>query len=189
MKKILIALIVMIGFAGTAISQTRVAHVKSNLLWDTLEISASAEAEMLEVQNMLAAEIQALEADLIKLDEEYQKIKKTGASQTLLTIKERNIQDKQIEYQKRSQSIQYELQVVRAELEAPIIEMIREATEIVAKSEKIDYIMDVNNALYVNEANDVTDKVLVELLKLEKEALAKAESSGTGTANGAGGAQ
>lgn len=184
MKKILIALVVMVGFAGTAISQTKIAHVKSQMLWDTLGLSQSAEKKMAEFQGMLSQEMANLEADLTKLYEEYQKIKATpGASQTLLAIKERNIQDKEAEYQKRQQSIQYEMQAYKSELESPIITMIRDAVAVVAKRDKYDYIMDVNDALFVNENRDITKIVLVELLRMEKEAIAKAKAANT--ANGA----
>ncbi len=186
MKKILIALIVMVGFAGTAMSQTKIAHVKSQMLWDTLELSAKAEKDMVEIQNMLAQEMADLEADLTKLYEDYQKLKAAtpAVSKTLLAIKERNIQTKEQEYQKRQQSIQYEMQALKSELEMPIIEMIRDAVAVVAKRDKYDYIMDVNDALFVNEKNDVTDIVLVELLKLEKEAMAASAAAGGGTTDG-----
>ncbi|GAB5416585.1 MAG: hypothetical protein Crog4KO_33770 [Crocinitomicaceae bacterium] len=188
MKKILIALILMVGFAGTATSQTKIAHVKSQMLWDTLELSAKAEKDMLEIQNMLAQEMADLEADLTKLYEDYQKLKSTaGVSKTLLTIKERNIQTKEQEYQKRQQSIQFELQALKSELEMPIIEMIRDAVAVVAKRDKYDYIMDVNDALFVNEKNDVTKVVLVELLRLEKEAQAAASAATDGGTTDGGG--
>ena len=157
MKKILIVLIAMIGFAGTAMSQTKIGHVKSQMLWDTLEISAKAEKDMVEIQNMLAQEIGDLEAGLTTLYEEYQKLSGTaGVSNTLLTIKQRNIQAKEEEYQKRQQSIQFELQALKAELESPIIKLIRDAVAVVAKRDKYDYIMDVNDALFVPDLWDET---------------------------------
>jgi outer membrane protein len=187
MKKILIALVVMVGFAGTAISQTKIVHVKSQMLWDTLSISASAESKMAEFQTMLGQEMADLEADLRKQYADFEKIQATpGTSQTLLAIRQGKIQDKEAEYQKRQQSIQYEMQAYKSELELPIIEMIRDAVAVVAKRDKYDYIMDVNDALFVNEDKDVTDVVLVELLKLEKDAIAKAAATVDGAAAGGG---
>lgn len=189
MKKILIALVVLVGFAGTAMSQTKVAHVKSQVLWDTLAMSKTAEGQMLEFQKALAQEIQDLEADLTKLYEDYQKIQNsTTSSQVLLQLKEKAIREKEAEYQQRQQSAQFEIQAYRAELEAPIEKLIRDAVSIVAKRDKYDYIMDVNSGLYVNPEKDVTNIVLVELLRLEKEEMAKA-NTGTGAAAGTGGAQ
>lgn len=179
MKKILIALVVLVGFAGTAMSQTKVGHVKSQVLWDTLEMSKTAETQMLEFQKGLAQELQDLEADLGKLYEDYQKIQNSpSTSQVLLQLKEKAIREKEAEYQNRQQSAQYEVQAYRAELETPITEMIREAVNVVAKRDKYDYIMDINSAVFVNPDNDLTDTVMVELLKLEKEEMAKAGSNG-----------
>jgi len=180
MKKILIALVVLVGFAGTAISQTKVAHVKSQVLWDTLQKSKDAEEQMLEFQNMLAAEIRDLEADITKLETNYQELQGKGASVAMLSLKQRQIQSKYEEYQKRQQSAQFELQAYRVELETPISEMIREAVDMVAKREKYDYIMDINSAVFVNPDKDITDVVMVELLKLEKEEMAKAGANGGG---------
>lgn len=183
MKKLLIALIVLVGFAGTAAAQTKVAHVKSQLLFDTLPSGAVAAEKMQEFQKSLATELQDLQANLNKLYQEYQdEANKPEPSKVLLEIKQGNIQKKEVELQERQQSMQYEIQAFQAELEGPILNRIRKAVEIVAKREKYDYIMDVNSALFVNPANDVTDMVLVELLKLEKEATANA-GSGTATNN------
>ena len=184
MKKILIALVVLVGFAGTAAAQTKVGHVKSQMLWDTLQMSKTAEQEMRDFQGMLAEEIQGLEADLADLYTQYQDLQAKGGSPTMLSVKQRQIESKEQEYQKRQQSAQFEMQAYRVELEAPIQGLIREAVELVAKREKYDYIMDVNSGLYVNPDNDVTDVVMMELLKLEQEALAKAaatNNSGDGT--------
>ncbi|MCR9172416.1 MAG: OmpH family outer membrane protein [bacterium] len=182
MKKILIALVVLVGFAGTAMSQTKVGHVKSQVLWDTLQMSKTAETQMIEFQKELAKEIQDLESDLQKLYEDYQKIQSSPtSSQVLLQLKEKAIREKEGEYQNRQQSAQYEIQAYRAELETPITEMIRKAVGVVAKRDKYDYIMDVNSAVFVNPEKDVTDTVMVELLKLEKEALAKATTNASGT--------
>lgn len=173
MKKILIVLVVFVGFAGTAMSQTKVGHVKSQVLWDTLKLSKSAETQMVEFQGMLAQEIRDLETDITKLETEYQELQgKTGISPTLLSVKQRQIQTKYEEYQKRQQSAQYELQAFRVELEAPIEKLIRDAVEVVAKRDKYDYIMDVNSGLFVNPEKDLTEIVMKELLRLEKEQMA-----------------
>ena len=99
-------------------------------------------------------------------------------------MKEKAIREKEAEYQNRQQSAQYEIQAYRAELETPITEMIREAVNVVAKRDKYDYIMDVNSAVFVNPDKDITDAVMVELLKLEKEEMAKAGSNDGGTGDG-----
>jgi len=180
MKKLLIALIVLVGFAGSATAQSKLGHVKSQLLFDTLPSGAVAAKKMQEFQKSLATELQDLQANLNKLYQEYQdEASKPDPSKVILEIKQGNIQKKETEFQERQQGMQYEVQAFQAELEGPILDRIRKAVEIVAKREKYDYIMDVNSALFVNPNNDVTDLVLVELMKLEKEATA---SSGSGTA-------
>ncbi|MDB2657347.1 OmpH family outer membrane protein [Crocinitomicaceae bacterium] len=185
MKKILIALVVLVGFAGTAMSQTKVGHVKSQVLWDTLTMSKTAETQMVDFQKALALELQDLEADLGKLYEDYQKIQNSpSTSQVLLQLKEKAIREKEAEYQNRQQSAQYEVQAYRAELETPITEIIREAVQMVAKRDKYDYVMDVNSGLYVNPDSDITNIVMTELLKLEKEEMAKATTKDEGTGDG-----
>jgi outer membrane protein len=177
MKKLGIALLLVVGFAGVSVAQTKIGHVKSQMLWDTLPSSEVANVQMEEFQKGLATEMQDLQANLQKLYLEYQELQQSASpSQVLLKLKEDKIREKETEFQKRQQSAQFEIQAFQSELEAPIIERIRKATEIVAQREKYDYVMDVNDAIYVNPANDITDKVAVELLKLEKEATASAQA-------------
>lgn len=188
MKKILIALVVMVGFAGTAMSQTKVGHVQSSVLYDTLEMSKTAATQYYEAEKALSIELQELEQGVAKAEEELNKIKGTpGASQTLISIKERNLNTKYGEYQKRGQSMQYELQLIKNELESPIFELIFKATSIVAEREKYDYILNESQVLFAGEDSDVTDLVLTELIRLEKEKMAEMEAAANGGGTTAGG--
>ena len=173
MKKFLIVLVVLVGFAGTAMSQTKVGHVKSQVLWDTLQMSKSAETQLLDFQKSLQQEIQALGEEVQKLYLDYQKIMESPNTSTVIRQRqEQRIQEKEAELQKLQQNAQFELQAFRAELEGPIEKLIRDAVAVVAKRDKYDYIMDVNSGLYVNPEKDLTEVVMKELLKLEKEQMA-----------------
>lgn len=174
MKKLLLAFVVLLGLGSAAVAQTKVGHVNSAVVWDTLPSTTVAEGKMQEFQKALATEMKDLEANINKLYAEYQEMMNSPEppSTVLRQMKEQKIQTKEAEYQQRQQSIQYEIQAFQAELEGPIIERIKKAVSIVAKREKYNYIIDVNNALYVSEGNDITDAVVVEALKLEQEATA-----------------
>lgn len=175
MKKFLIALVVMVGFAGTSMGQSKIGHVNTQVLLDTLPSSEAAGKKLQEFQLALKQELQDLGANLQKLYAEYEEMSSApDPSKVLLQLKEKAITEKETEYQQRQQSIQLEYQAFQAELQQPIFDRISKAVGIIAKREKYDYVMDITNALYVNPANDVTDIVAVELLKLEAEATAKA---------------
>lgn len=171
MKKLLVAFVILVGLGNTAVAQTKVGHVNSAILWDTLASTKKAETQMQDFQTNLATEIQDLEANIRKLYAEYEEMMSSPEppSNVLRQLKEKKIQEKEAEYQQRQQSIQYEMQAVRAELEAPIVERIKKAVGIVAEREKFNYVIDINNAIYVSEGSDITNMVMVELLKLEEE--------------------
>lgn len=139
MKKLGIALLLVVGFSGVSMAQSKIAHVNSQMLWDTLPSSELANTQMQEFQKGLATEMQDLEANIRKLYMEYQELAESASpSQVLLKLKQDKIQEKEQEYQKRQQSVQFEIQAFQSELEAPIIERIRKATQIVAERDKYD---------------------------------------------------
>lgn len=170
MKKLIIALVLMMS-AGTVVAQSKIAHVNSQKILDTMPsrkdaivqletISASGEEELVEMETNLRKMSETLEA--------------TRSSKTPLQIKleEEKLQRKYQELQRREQEIQQDLSRLSNELNAPIVKRLQKAVDIVAERKKLSYVVDETSTLYFKGGTDITNEVITEVLRLEKEATA-----------------
>jgi Skp family chaperone for outer membrane proteins len=73
----------------------------------------------------------------------------------------------------RQQSLEQEIQAYNEELNKPILERIQKSIEIVADRKKLNYVMDESVTLYFKGGIDCTAEVMVEMLRLDAEALKK----------------
>lgn len=171
MKNLLFTLVVLLGLGSTAMAQSKMAHVNSQKLWDTLPSGKAAQLKLGQFEEEYIAQYQELEMNFQKLVTDYQAMMKAPEppSEVRRQFAERNIQQKENELQQFQQVMQYDMQKRQNELEAPIIARIKKAVKIVADRKKLEYVIDINSAVYVNGL-DITDEVIVELLKLEAEA-------------------
>ncbi len=186
MKKLFLALVVLVGLGSTAMAQSKMAHVNSQKLWDTLPSGKAAQLKLEEFEKEYIEQYQALEESYQKMVMEYQAMMKAPEppSDVRRQFAERNIQQKEVELQQFQQVMQYDMQKRQNELESPIIARIKKAVKIVADRKKLEYVIDINSAVYVNGL-DITDEVIVELLKLEAEAAKAAATPATPTTPGA----
>lgn len=171
MKKFLFTLVVLLGLGSTAMAQAKMAHVNSQKLWDTLPSGKTAQTKLAQFEEEYIKQYQELEENYQKLVMDYQAMMKApeAPSDVRRQFAERNIQQKEQELQQFQQVMQYDMQKRQNELEAPIIARIKKAVKIVADRKKLEYVIDINSAVYVN-GMDITDEVVIELLKLEAEA-------------------
>ena len=65
------------------------------------------------------------------------------------------------------------MQIYGQELNKPILELVQTAVNNVAESKKLSYVLDETVTLYFKGGIDITNEVMTELLKLEKELLGK----------------
>lgn len=157
---------------GAAYSQTSLAHVNTQRVLDTMQSRKNAVKELDKFEERAIQELQETQR---KLQEDYNKLQQEQGSMspTAFKFEEERLMRKSQEFQQRQQELDQQIRILGEELNKPILDMIQKSVEKVCKMEKIDYVIDETALLYSN-GRDITDKVIVEVLKLEAEAQAAA---------------
>jgi outer membrane protein len=88
-----------------------------------------------------------------------------------IKIAEDKLMKKQTNIQEREQSLQQEMQLYSQELNKPILDRVQKAVEIVSERKKLNYVIDESTTLYHKGGMDITGEVIIELLRLDAEAL------------------
>lgn len=172
MKKLLIALVLLVGLGNVANAQSKLAHVDLQKLWDTIPSSKAAAEKLRMFEEELYKEMSELQLAYQKEAEEYNKLINSPEppSELRRQLAQQEVDNKMQVLQKRQQTGQMELQLRQMELEEPLTNRIKKAISIVAERKKLTYVMDVNTVIYSAGGEDITSEVVVELLKLEAEA-------------------
>ncbi|HLW39258.1 MAG TPA: OmpH family outer membrane protein [Brumimicrobium sp.] len=157
---------------GAAYSQTSLAHVNTQRVLDTMP---SRKHAMQELDKFEERAIQELQETQRKLQEDYGKLQQEQStmSPTAYKFEEDRLMRKSQEFQQRQQELDQQIRILGDELNKPILDRVQKSVEKVCKLEKIDYVLDESTLLY-SKGRDITDKVIVEVLKLEAEATAAA---------------
>jgi outer membrane protein len=171
MKKLLLALAVMFSM-GTVMAQSKVAHVNSQKLLDTLQSRRDAMNQLKEFEANGVKELQEMEADFNAALAKYEK-DRPNMSPTLIKFEEEKLMKKQQGIQDRETSLNQEMQIYSQELNKPILERVQKAVEIVSDRKKLNYVIDESVTLYFKGGTDITAEVIVELLRLDAEAMKK----------------
>lgn len=166
MKKILLTLVLIASTAAMSLAQDNFAHVNSQSLLDTMDSYKNANAQMYQFEQSGIAELNEMQSALGKKEQALRDGAKVMAP-IVIEMKQKELQADYARLQQRDQELQGQMQQVSYQLNQPILNRVKEAIKIVSEREKIDYVMDVSGMLYSREANDITAKVIVELLKLE----------------------
>jgi len=171
MKKTL-SLVALLFVTNLAISQSKVAHVNSQSLLDTMPSRGLALKEIKEIEDEFKLELNGMY-------EEYEKTRakleaeRATLSPTIIKSREANLMHLGQRIQEREQTIQSELQVRAQELNQPIFDRVKQAVDIVADRKKLNYVIDASNMLYSKGGMDITGEVVIELLKLDAAAINK----------------
>ena len=171
MKKTL-SIVALLFVTNFAISQSKVAHVDSQKLLDTMPSRALALKEIKDIEDEFKTELQSMY-------EEYEKTRakleaeRSSLSPTIIKSRENSLMGLGQRIQEREQTIQNELQIRAQELNQPIFERVKQAVDIVADRKKLNYVIDGSNMLYTKGGMDITSEVVVELLKLDAAAINK----------------
>jgi|SRR5690554_1690127 len=172
MKKAMLTLFIAVLTFGAAYSQTSLAHVNTQRVLDTMP---SRKHAMQELDKFEERAIQELQETQRKLQEDYGKLQQEQStmSPTAYKFEEDRLMRKSQEFQQRQQELDQQIRILGDELNKPILDRVQKSVEKVCKLEKIDYVLDESTLLY-SKGRDITDKVIVEVLKLEAEATAAA---------------
>jgi outer membrane protein len=169
MKNLLVAIAIVLS-AGSLSAQTKIAHVNSQSLLDTLPSRKMAMKKLQEFEVSGVQELKEMEADLNKSFATYEK-NAPGMSPVIKKIEEEKLMKKQQALQDREQSLNYEMQVYSQELNAPILKMVQDAVKTVSERKKLSYVIDETVTLYFDVNLDITGEVMTELLRLDAEAM------------------
>lgn len=168
MKKILFALALTVCAIATTQAQTKIGHVKSQALLDTMPSRKAAIREIKEIEAAGLKELRDIDSSVQVAYKIYMD-KRGTYSPTVDQYEQQRIQRMQQNLEDRQQQIDQQLQVMTQEMNVVILDRVKKAVNIVATAKKFNYIIDESTTLYSAGGVDVTNEVIVELLKLEAE--------------------
>jgi outer membrane protein len=178
MKKLFFALVIALTTVTAAQAQSKIAHVNSQTLLDTLPSRKAAIAEINELSRRADEELKTMEANLEK---EYNAYMARRATQTaaMNQYDEGRLAKMQADMQAREQEINQILQTMSSELNEVILKTVKDAVDLVAKKKGLNYVIDESSTLFANGSN-ITNEVIPELLRIDAEKTkAKAQASQT----------
>lgn len=167
MKKVVAAILV-IFCVGSVMAQSKVAHVNSQVLLDTLPSRKIAIEKLKEFEINGVKELKEMEADFNTAVAKYEK-DRPSMSPVIIKIEEEKLMKKQSALQEREQSLNAEMQAYSQELNTPILNMVQKAVQIVSERQKLNYVIDESVTLYFAGGTDITPAVITELLKMDKQ--------------------
>ena len=164
MKNVLLGLFVVIGFSSFA--QTKIGHVDSQKLLDTLPSRKDAIRKIDSMKTAGMDELRIMDADFQKAYQDYM-TNQASKSPAERQIIEGRLMQKQQMLEATQASLEEGLQLRSEELNEPILKNVQAAIAKVAERQKLDYVIDVTSTMYSRDNLDITKEVIVELLLLD----------------------
>ena len=165
MKKLFFALVIALTAATTVQAQSKIGHVNSQKLLDTLPSRKKAIEEIGAFEKRGITELQEMDQVIQKMYADYMKVRPTQSA-SINAYDEERIQKKQAELEARQGELEQKMQLMSQELNVKILAIVKEAVDIVAKRRGLNYVIDETNTLYAS-GTDITSEVIMELLKIE----------------------
>lgn len=167
MKRTILMLLL---FAPLALFAQKFGHVDSQSIIQSLPDYSRAMGEVEALGKQYENELQASQAELQRLVEDYEKKKDTmNATQQQET--ENSLQEKYQRIQQQAQQNQQDFQKAQQDKLQPIFNKVRQAIETVAKAGQYVYVMDTSSGtvLYINDtiSKDLTAEVKAQLTKMK----------------------
>ena len=164
MKNVLLGLFVVIGFS--AFAQTKIGHVDSQKLLDTLPSRKEAIKKIDSMKTAGMDELRIMDADFQKAYQDYMthQASKSPAERQII---EGRLMQKQQMLEATQASLEEGLQILSEELNKPILDRVQQSIDIVAERKKLNYVLDVSATMYSKGGIDITSEVIVELLLLD----------------------
>ncbi len=169
MRKLVLAFLVVLG-STAVMAQSKVGHVNSQKLLDTLPSRKAAIEKLKEFEMSGIKELQEMEADFNTALAKYEQ-NRANMSPVIQKIEEEKLMKKNQAIQEREQSLNQEMQIYSQELNKPILDRVQKSVELVAERKKLNYVIDESVTLYFKGGTDITQEVLVELLRMDAESM------------------
>ena len=164
MKNVILGLFVVIGFSTLA--QTKIGHVDSQKLLDTLQSRKDAIRKLDSMKTAGVEELKIMDADFQKAYQDYM-TNQASKSPAERQIIEGRLMQKQQMLEATQASLEEGLQIVSEELNKPILDRVQKSIDIVADRKKLNYVLDVSATMYAKGGIDITGEVITELLLLD----------------------
>ena len=166
-----ICLIVQLFFCFTLSAQQSIGYLNVNVLLDSLPSHKEAllKLEMCRKDEYTVLQEMQNEMERIYYKWENSRICCTGLS--IIKQEEEKLQKLQSALIEREKEIEELLLKYKEELNKPILDRIQKAIEIVAERKKLSYVIDESAALYFKGGIDCTAEAVIEVLRLDAEAL------------------
>ena len=165
MRKLFFALAIALTAATGAQAQTKVAHVNTQELLDTLPSHKKGVEEIGFFQKKGIEELTEMDAAVKKLYDEYTKLP-AGSSPTIVQYSQDRVSKAQQALETRQAELEQQIQIMTEEMNVRTLATVKEAIDIVAKKKGFNYVIDEAGALFAN-GTDITSEVIVELLKID----------------------
>lgn len=164
-KKVMLTLVVVLGVgAFTAQGQTKIAHINSQAVIDSMPEYKKAVAELEEVRTSAYQELEEMQKELQIAFQKYQE-KGPELSETMRRFEEERLGKMEQNMNARQQELEQQIQIITQELNAPILKKMQEAVKVVCEAKKITYVIDESSTLYANGEN-ITEAVTAQLKKM-----------------------
>lgn len=169
MKQIILVLTLTFCALTSAQAQTqKIGHVRSQALLDTMPSRKQAIKEIKDIEAAGLRELHDMDSSIQVAYIKYQKDGPT-MSEAVRQYEENRIRKMQQNLEDRQQEIDQHLQIMTQEMNGKILDRVKKAVAIVANTKKFTYIIDESSTLFSAGGIDVTNDVIVELMKLEAE--------------------
>lgn len=175
MKRLFFALVIALAATTSVQAQSKIAHVNSQKLLDTMPSRKKGIEEITFIEKKGIEELTEMDAAVKKAYEEYAKLP-AGTAQSVVQYSQDRVSKLQQALETRNAELEQQMQDLSQKLNVQVIASVKEAVDIVARKKGLNYVIDETSALYVSGA-DITNEVIVELLKID--ARKTAEQGGT----------
>ena len=172
MKRLFIAIAIALSSIATTTAQTKIAHVNSQKLLDTMPSRKAAIADIQGIEKSGVDELTEMDGQIRKAYEEYKRLEPTR-SPAVNQYEQGRIQKLQEALESRQTQIDQQLQLMTQEMNGKILARVKQAVNTIATAKKLNYVVDETAMLFSAGGIDITNEVIVELLKLDAEAMKK----------------
>jgi len=148
-------------------AQTKVAHINSEKLLDTLPSRKKAIAEIDAINQKGLEELKEMND---RFEKEYYAYmnRKAGQTKEMNEYDEGRLTKMQQDIQNRQNEIDALLQKMSSDINERVLNTVKEAVKVVATKKGYNYVIDESSTLFANGPN-ITNEVIPELLRLDAE--------------------
>jgi outer membrane protein len=177
MKKVLFALFIAFAATSTVNAQSKVAHVNSQKLLDTIPSRKKAIEEIKFIEQKGMEELTEMDNAVKKAYDEYTKLP-AGSAASVVQYSMDRVNKAQQALETRQGELEQQMQMMSQQLNDRILKNVKDAVDVVAKRKGLNYVIDEQGALF-SSGVDITNEVIAELLKIDAKNPAAAQSATT----------